>query len=574
MSDALVESPYSKAHESMRRILLDMGVKSSHVHIALRRARQTGESLAQIMRDFGFLSGEGVALAVSRQTGLEYFPVEKAGDVPKQALRDIEIGDFQHYAPVGFDPDGSLLLAVPDASVIVQAKNAFYAQKTRIVIASEHTIQTIFRRVFSNTERAFDDAVSRFTKAQQARMRGDETAAIGLIRDVYFALLRHACYSGASDLYLYKSEFVGIVRLKINGVGQIFRTIDKDIYDRLLNKLVQDNTKADDLRVRPKESVVELSDEDKEQYPDIAQRFGFRLELAESRGVRSAVIRVLDKDSSATDLDRLGFDKRTYKTLSKAARTATGLFLVTGPTGSGKTTTLYALLKSIDAVERSVQSIENPVEYKHGLWNQFEVRKDAQNEGTEYNEWLKALLRNAPDVILVGEVRDRNVANICLDAANTGHLVFATLHTNDAPKSIARLRSLEIDMGLLSSVLLGILAQRLVRLLCPQCKEPDGSEETREILSEPYLGDIEATPFKAGQGCQHCDFTGYRGRQMIYEVLEINAATREALERNDPISVIARHGLTPDRTMWSNGLRLVVAGATSRDELERVASKE
>lgn len=563
------------SHEAMRGILLDMGVKSSHVNIAMRRAKETGEPLAQIMRDFGFLSGEGVAQAVSRQTQFEYFPPEAADEINKQGLQELELPEFRRFVPVGFDKQGTLVIAVPDASVVNDALNSFFQKKARAVIASEHTIQTVYRKYFANTEKAFDEAVARFMKAMEGgrRREEEEEQSIGLVRDVYFAMLRHACYSGASDLYLYKSEYIGIVRLKINGVGQIFRTIDMVLYDRLLNKLVQDNSKADDLRVRPKEAVVEFSDEDREKYSDIATRFGFRLELTESRAIRNAVIRILDKNSAATDLEKLGFDESTYKTIAKVSRTSTGFFLVTGPTGSGKTTTLYAVLKSIDAVERSVQSIENPIEYKHGLWQQYELRKDASDEYKEYNEWLKALLRNAPDVILVGEVRDKNVANICLNAANTGHLVFATLHTNNAVMAVARLKSLEIDLDVLGSVLLGILAQRLIRVLCRDCKVPDTRPDTAEELQEPYLGSVARTLYKAGDGCPNCDYTGYRGRRMIYEILEINPNVRSALEKGEPPSVVAQHGMPTDRTMWAHGLRLVCAGVTSLEELERVASK-
>lgn len=562
--------------EGMRDILLDMGVKSSHVHIAMRRARQTGEPLAQIMRDFGFLSGEGVAKAVSRQTQYEYFPADAVDNIKKEDLEGLRLPEFKKYVPAGRDAQGRLLLAVPDASVVSEALNAFYSHRTRVVVASEHTIQTVYRKHFANTEVAFDDAVSAFMKATEGgRRKEEEERAIGLVRDVYFLMLRHACYSGASDLYLHRSEYVGIVRLKVNGVGQIFRTIDLTLYDRILNKLVQDNTKADDLRMRPKEAVVDFSDEDRAKYPDLTDRFNFRLELTESRGVRSAVIRILDRNSAATDLDKLGFDDETYKSIARISKTATGFFLVTGPTGSGKTTSLYAILKSIDAVERSVQSIENPVEYEHGLWLQFEPRKDSTNEGEELNEWLKALLRNAPDVILVGEVRDRNVANICLNAANTGHLVFATLHTNDAVMAMARLKSLQIDLDVLGSVLLGILAQRLLRVLCARCKVEDNAPETKEAFEqESYLGNnVKVKAYRAGSGCPDCDYTGYRGRRMIYELLQISPEVRTALEKGEPPSILAKLGMPASKTMWASGMRLVANGVTSLEELQRVATR-
>jgi type IV pilus assembly protein PilB len=560
--------------ENMKSILLGMGVKATHVHIALRRAEETGEPLAQIMRDFGFLSGEGVAQAVSAQTKYPYFSLEDAETIDKQDMAGLEMPEFKRFVPVGRDKSGKVLLAVPDAALVSAATNEFYASRTSIVIASEHTIQSVYRKHFANTEAAFREAVSSFMRALEGgRRKEEEERSIGLVRDVYFSMLRHACYSGASDLYLHRSEYVGIVRLKVNGVGQIFQTVDLVLYDRLLNKLVQDNTKADDLRMRPKEAIVEFSDEDREKHSDLATRFNFRLELTESRGIRSAVIRILDKNAAATDLDKLGFDDETYKAINRASKTATGFFLVTGPTGSGKTTTLYAVLKSIDAVERSVQSLENPIEYEHGLWMQFEPRKDSNNEGDELNEWLKALLRNAPDVILVGEVRDRNVANVCLNAANTGHLVFATLHTNDAVMAVARLKSLDIDLDVLASVLLGILAQRLVRLLCKHCKVPDSSEDAAELMTESYLGSAKKLVYQCGAGCANCDYTGYRGRRMIYELLQMSLNVRTALEKGEPPSAIAKHGMPADKTMWASGLRLVSQGLTSADELMRVATR-
>jgi type II secretory ATPase GspE/PulE/Tfp pilus assembly ATPase PilB-like protein len=560
----------------METILLDLGVKASHVRIAVQRAQDTGETLPQIMRDFGFLSGEQVAEAVSRQTSFEYFPAENIDDIDRNDFKDIDMTDFRQFVPVGLDKkDGRMLVAVPDDRAINDASNFFYNIKTRIVIASEHTIQTVYRKYFANTEKRFDDAVRKFMSAMESMRRQDEDdASMGLVRDIFFELLRHACYSGASDLYLYKSHYVGIVKLKINGVGTLFRTINSELYDRLLNKLVQENAKAEDLRREPKESVVEFSDDDRKANEDITNRFGFRLELAESRGVRTAVIRLLDKNSSATDLSKLGFDAHTFRSIKRISQTSTGFFLVTGPTGSGKTTSLYAILKSIDPVERSVQSIENPIEYSHGLWQQYELRKDATSEGDEYNKWLKALLRNAPDVILVGEVRDREVANICLSAANTGHLVFATLHTNNAVLALARLKGLEIDLDVLGSVLLGILAQRLVRTLCPDCKVADDSKETLSHLDTPYLGSTVKKPCKSGPGCSTCDFTGYRGRRMVYELLEMNPAVREAIEKDSPPSVIAKAGMKPESTMWANGLRMVADGATSMEALLAAVNRD
>lgn len=559
--------------DTMQSILLEMGVKPTHVRIALERARLTGEPLSSIMRDFGFLSGEQVAQAISRQTSLKYFSAEEVDQIDPADLKDLEIGAFRRFVPVGKTEEGAIIVAVPDAAVINEAKNQFYPKPTTMVVASEHIIQTLYRKYFANTDQAFDEAIEEFRKSVSSSRRGEEEDA-GVVRKVFMALLRHACYSGASDLYLYKSERIGLIKLKINGVGQMFRIIEGTLFDRLLNKLVTENTKAEDLRREPREAIVSFDDETAKANEDITSRFGFRLELAESRGEREAVVRILDKQASATDLDRLGFDSETLRVVRRITQTATGLFLVTGPTGSGKTTTLYAVLKQIDPVERSVQSIENPIEYKHGLWQQHEISKNQQSEGEEYNKWLKALLRNAPDVILVGEVRDKGVAQILLDAANTGHLAFSTLHTNNAAMALARLKALSVDMNTLASVLLGILAQRLVRVLCPRCREEDTSEETKAALQVEYLAHHVLAPYKAGAGCEYCDHTGYRGRRMVYEVLEVTHDIQALIEEGATPSAIAREGIRPDRTMWANGLRLVADGVTSLEELRRVAKAD
>jgi type II secretory ATPase GspE/PulE/Tfp pilus assembly ATPase PilB-like protein len=556
--------------DAMRRILLEIGVKPSHVRMAMQRAHLTGEPLSTIMRDFGFLTGEQVAQAISRQTRLRHFRADEADQIDPAHLKGIKLGTFRGFVPVGLTADGGLLVAVPDAAVINDARNEFYPQATTVVVASEHLIQSLYRRYFAQTEHGFDEAIEKFSQAIGNTRRGeDEQLEAGLVRNVFIALLRHACYSEASDLYLNKSGTVGLIKLKINGVGQMFRIIEGTLYDRLLNKLVTENVKAEDLRREPREAIVSFDEETARANEDIAGRFGFRLELTESRGEREAVVRILDKQAPATNLDLLAFDARTMRTIRRISGTATGLFLITGPTGSGKTTTLYAMLKDIDPERRSVQSVENPIEYRHGLWHQHELRKDSSNEGEEHDKWLKGLLRNAPDVILVGEVRDRNVAQILLHFANTGHLAFSTLHTNNAAMALARLKALDIDMNTLASVLLGILAQRLIRVLCPRCKKPDSDEETLAALKVEYLAAVGHAPRRAGEGCDYCGHTGYRRRRMVYELLEVNHSIQELIETNAAPSVIARQGIPADRTMWASGLRLVAEGITSFEELRQ-----
>lgn len=583
------EGDGSDANFSMSRmseILLSLGVKPAHVKVAIDRHRVTKETMAQIMRDFSFLSGEGVAQALSLQSGIPYFPAEEIDRIDKELLvGTLRQDDYQPYVPVGVRTDSSgkkiYKIAVSDPRSVGTAQSAYLRYNTEVVIASEHTVQTVYRKFFAKTEAKFDELVTKFEE-KMARTAGASAAAgiddtdsesMSMLSDIYFALIRHACYSGASDLYLARSEHVGIIKLKLNGVGTLFRTISKTLYTRLLTKMAQDNVKVDELDSRPKEGTIKMNDQEKEMYPDIATRFNMRLEMTKSRGVLGAVIRLLDNNAAATDLERLGFDPDTYKAMVEICESPTGLLIITGPTGSGKTTTMYACLKKIDPIERSIQSIENPIEYVHGLWQQYEVRKDSSNEADDYNEWLKALLRNAPDVILIGEVRDAAVASICLSAANTGHLVMASLHTNDAPKAIYRLKDLNIDMRGLSSVLLGVLAQRLVRLLCNDCKVEDDSAETQAELNIFNKHPEHYKVYKQGPGCPNCDHTGYRGRNMVYELFRMTAQIRRMLENDAHPSEIERLGVPLDRTMWACGLKLIQKGKTSMAELKRTTTR-
>lgn len=574
------EYKLSPEDEQLRDILLRKGVSKSHVRIALQRKEATNETVTRIMQDFGFLSGEQVAEVISEIANLEYFPSSEIESVDKDAMLEggIRVEKYNRFVPVKIEDDGTLVIIVPEEAVINRARNEFPDRtKVKILIASENTCQTVYRRVYAKSAEQFDELVAKFMKSLTVRKSAEEDDGqdATLLADLFGSLLRHAAYSGASDLYLYKSEFVGIIKIKVNGTGQIFRTIEAELFDRILNKLATENTKVEDLRKEPKESILEFTDADKKKFEDITSRYGFRLELTESRQVRNAVIRLLDKQGSATSLDKLGVDEVTLRTVRRISNSATGLFLVTGPTGSGKTTMLYAVLSAIDPVERSIQSIEDPIEYRHGLWQQYELRKDATDKGKEYNNWLKALLRNAPDVILVGEVRDAEVAAILIDAANTGHLAFATLHTNNATLALARLKRLGVDMDTLASVLLGIFAQRLIRVLCPKCKQPEDRKEVfNEIEEASYLANVPKTLFKKGIGCNYCGFSGYRGRRSVYELLEMNFDVQRLIEENAPPSVIAAAGIKQGYSMWGCGLKLIASGVTDFEEIERIAKKD
>lgn len=567
-------------NEEMETILEKMGVPPVRVRYAMARKDLTNEHLSQIMRDYNFLSFENVAKALAILTNLDFFPSENIAKIDPTHFEGFRehIPIYQGFAPIHFDGT-HLIIAVSDASGIAAAGSRFYEYKTKVVIAAESTIQMVYRRFFSSTEMAFHKLLEQYVEIEKSKNEDLENHP-GLLRDLLGSLLRHACTLKVSDIHMHMTEYVGLIKLTVDGVSNIFRAVPKDLYNRLLSKLITDaRVKVEELRASMKEGAVEFSENDAELYADVFTRYGFRLQLGDAKGGYTAVIRILDRNSNAAELANLNFDTWTYNELMRIIGTSDGLMLVTGPTGSGKTTSLYAMLKEIDPVSRSIQTIENPVEYRHGLWMQYEISRVAKVEGDEWGKMLKGLLRNAPKVILMGEVRDADTAKTLIEAANTGHLVFTTLHTNTASMAIARLKKLEVDMDSLAGMLLGILAQRLTRVLCASCKVVDSRDSTLNLLSEAHRTYLhEYLPFKlfraSPRGCVHCGYTGYTGRKIIYELLINKPELRGLIERGSNTSSIARVGLRPGYSMWDAGLRLVAQGVTSMDALKLVAKEE
>ena len=284
----------------------------------------------------------------------------------------------------------------------------------------------------------------------------------------------------------------------------------------------------------------------------------------------SVVLRILDRSSIVVNLDSLGFPADTLKQFEKLINKPYGMILVTGPTGSGKTTTLYGALDKINSPDKKIITIEDPVEYQLFGVNQIHVKPAI---GLTFANGLRSIVRQDPDVIMVGEIRDAETAEISIQAALTGHLVFSTLHTNDAAGAISRLLEMGVEDYLLASSLLGVLAQRLVRKVCERCRTPAelGVEAMREIAG-PGGGDVQVFE---GRGCEECSNTGYRGRSGIYELLNVSEAIRQLILKRASADIIkeaaVRQGM---RTLREDGWQKVRTGVTSVAEVVRVTQEE
>ncbi len=560
--------------KDIAEILIGMGVKEKHVLAAVERAKVTRDSLPVIARDLGLVSSEKIAEAIALHSGYPYF---RPGQVDSLDMVEIEgmkalLKDFRGYAPIGINDKGGAIIAIPSLEKEVEARNAFCDKSPSIAIASEQTIQRVYRMYFARTAEEFDQTAALVENSLRA---GADDAAANMVQRATCALLRHACYMGASDIYISRTDRAGTIKIKVDGKGQIFRSLKLEVFERLIGTLVMNSGKSDALRTAPQDTRVEIQSEAvKADFDDIFSRYTFRMVLVQDPVTtrKNAVIRINDSQSSEVDFEAMGFDRTTDATMRRYASAPTGLVLVTGPTGSGKTTTLYALMREIDPIDRAVFTIERPVEYRHGSWIQHELPKTGE-EGESARMMLKALLREAPDVILVGELRDDpELVKTTLAAANTGHLVFATLHTNSAAKAVMRLTEIGAPHEVLAGVLKGVLAQRLVGVLCNHCKTPDTRQTTMQELTRSHLNNKEKKPHVA-VGCAHCGFSGFRGRKMIYEMMD-GDRVRHLIESRKPISEIERVGVIADQTLWARGLSLVAQGVTSMDELTIRADRD
>jgi general secretion pathway protein E len=366
---------------------------------------------------------------------------------------------------------------------------------------------------------------------------------------------------GASDIHLEPFEDDFRVRYRKDGILHEAESPPKGLQAAVLSRLkimarldIAERRLPQDGRFRLK---VQGSDID------------FRVSTVPTLMGESMVIRILDRGKVILDLARLGFPPHELQQFDALIHKPYGMILVTGPTGSGKTTTLYAALERINAVEKKIITIEDPVEYRLAGVTQMQVKPSI---GLTFARGLRHIVRQDPDVVLVGEIRDRETAEIAIHAALTGHLVFSTLHTNDAAGAITRLLEMEIEDFLLASAIIGILAQRLVRVICPACKAPLTSEEG-QTEARRIFGDL-APQLYVGQGCSACAHTGFQGRTGIYELLLVDEALRQLILKRADASAFRQAAIGQGmQTLAADGWAKVAQGVTTIQEVLRVTQE-
>jgi len=373
-------------------------------------------------------------------------------------------------------------------------------------------------------------------------------------------LITRAVESRASDIHIEPFEDELKVRYRIDGVLHETESTPKRLQPAIVSRIkIMAKLNIAERRL-PQDGRIKLKVGDRE--------IDLRVSTIPVLHGESVVMRILHKEGIVIDLDKLGFPSDTLSKFNSLITRPNGIILVTGPTGSGKTTTLYGALDKLNSPDKKIITVEDPIEYQLKGINQIQVKPKI---GLNFANTLRHIVRQDPDIIMIGEIRDLETAEIAIQSALTGHLVFSTLHTNDAPSAMTRLVDMGVEDFLLSSTVLGVLAQRLVRVICPSCREVVASETEREELAR--IG-MDGVTLYSGRGCEHCAFTGYYGRTGIFELMVVDDDIRRLIlkgsDANHLKEMARSHGM---RTLVEDGLEKVRAGITTLSEVLRVTQE-
>ncbi|HEX7189301.1 MAG TPA: ATPase, T2SS/T4P/T4SS family [Actinomycetes bacterium] len=546
-------------------ILLEGGlVNPTQLELAYAEQERVGRALGRVLIEQGVLTESQLVSALATQIGLRFvdlsdFPVDGSavGRIPGPVCR-------RHAAmPIGFE-DGKLLVAMADPANVfaIDDIRSLTGMDVKPVVATRGDVAAAIDRYY-RADSDLDD-ISAVLDAQEEE---DELSKVKeIVEDAPIVkyvnlLITQAIQDRASDIHLEPTETDLRVRFRIDGVlHEVMRSpkaIQSGVISRL--KIMADINIAE--RRIPQDGRLSVNAH--------GRKIDLRVATLPTVWGEKVVMRILDNSTARLDLTDLGFSEDNYERYSRSFTKPYGMILVTGPTGSGKSTTLYATLNIVSRPEVNVITVEDPVEYRLAGINQVQTNNKA---GLTFASALRSILRSDPDIVLIGEIRDHETGQIAVEAALTGHLVLSTLHTNDAPSAVTRLTEMGIEPFLVGSALDAVLAQRLARRLCVKCKEP--YTPTRESLVAsrfPWSDDQPLPELFRPIGCSACAKTGYKGRLALHEVMIVSEEVeRLAVERASAtvISQVAREeGM---RTLRDDGLDKVLAGVTSMDEILRV----
>ena len=564
--------PLTSNDDYILEILENVGLVTREQAVAARQiATQEDEGVMDVLAREGVVAKLDMLKALAGQFGMETITLQGL-DIPREVL-DMVPGDVaQRYKVVPvFKHENVLTVAIGDPLDVDTLDGLRYVLKCNVegVVAPPEEIEKAIANYYGRATGAVEGMLQEITEGTLAlpddvknQLVADEnvTESDAPIIKLVSLIIMEAFRSRASDIHLEPMPKKFRVRYRIDGVLHEVDSPPKRLQSAIISRVkIMANMSIAEKRV-PQDGRIQIN--------VMGRDLDLRVSSIPTNHGESIVMRILDKAGIALGLPQLGFFSDDQQIFERLITLSDGIILVTGPTGSGKTTTLYACLNTINKPDRKIITVEDPVEYQMSGINQVQVRTDI---GMTFSAALRAILRQAPNIIMIGEIRDMETAEIAVNASLTGHLVFSTLHTNDAPSAVTRLIDIGVKPFLVASSVRAIMAQRLVRKICEKCKEPYVAQEAELRLLGPAAKQLASAQLFHGKGCADCSFTGYRGRLGIYEIFQIDDQVRNLIfEQVSSTELRIKARELGMRTLREDGVRKVVAGITTLEEVLRV----
>jgi len=555
------------------RVLVKMGkVTRPQVHEALAVQKGKGGLIGQILVDLGYIDEQTRSLAMAFQAGMEFVDLRSV-EIPAEVIKQISAQVAMAYKVVPVDYNSgtrelTVALSSPDNFRATDDLRTLMGFKVTAKIADPEALENALAKYYEAEQESIGEIINDIAGNEQLAAlenRGEsidldtimEAADSNPVKRLVNMVLLEAIRNRASDVHFEPFEDEFKMRYRIDGVLYEMLPPPKSIALAIASRIkVMAELDIAERRL-PQDGRIELTVSN--------NPVDLRISVLPTMFGESVVLRILDRSNVQLDIDRLGMREDDAKLYRQLMHRPHGITLVTGPTGSGKTTTLYAALNELNTIGVKILTTEDPVEYDIDGLVQVQVNEDI---GLTFGRCLRHFLRQDPDIVLVGEIRDLETAQISVQASLTGHLVFSTLHTNDAPSSLARLLDLGMEPFLITATLEGIVAQRLVRIICSRCKEKFQPTEDMLMELDLTLDDVAGRTFYHGKGCDHCRGTGYSGRTGIYEIMLLDDEIRDLIMARRSTNILReaarRRGM---RTLRQSGLLAVYDGKTTIEEV-------
>ena len=572
----------AKKRRHLGEILYKAGLVEKQALLnAIKTSKANNKGLGQVLLELGLLDEETLTKAIAKQFGLGYVNLDKATVTP-EAMKLIPENLIKRHnvLPLGMN-NGKLKLIISDPLDLDAMDAIRFRLNTELDchLASPSKIRSYIQDWFDQAQSEEGDKlkhsidataaelaeVGRELQAEALRAQAAGDDDTGPIIKLVNLIIDNAYYMRASDIHFEPMVDRVRIRYRVDGVCLEKDNIPKNMQAQVVTRL----------KILSGMDIAEkrLPQDGRIKRTIGGQDIDFRVSALPGNHGESLVLRILRPDAVNVGILSLGFEQDDYEHFQRIIKRPNGIFLVTGPTGSGKTTTLYAALQELNKPDKKIVTAEDPVEYNFDGMNQCQVKEDI---GLTFERILRAMLRQAPNIILIGEIRDGAVADIAIQAALTGHLVFSTLHTNDAASAITRLIDMGVKPFLVASSIQAIMAQRLIRVICENCKvpHPDPDPHCLQMLNITPE-DVEKHPLHKGEGCSQCQYTGFKGRIGIFEMLELNNELRELAFAKAPTNELRKAAVASGmRTLMDDGKIKIFKGITTPAEVVKTTQTE